>query len=152
MNFLPLTLSLLVTTCLAAADDSKNRSSVSKKITSSQKERVNVEPENIFNELRMNVNSEQNECFASFRSKHVSTKEALHRSLDELKYLESASKTCASDNFSGNNAHEAGSYLAKVVKLGKLLNVRKAAFNAWIKSRLPDKKFTEAVKEAWESL
>ena len=151
MNFLPSALSLLVTNCLAAADNSSNRSSTSAKISSSQQDTVNVEVAQMSKELQKYVDFDPKEYFAGFRDKQVTIEAAMRMSLDELNSYERVGEPSTTTNLCSNNVHKANSYLVKVVKLGKLLNVQQATFDAWTSSPLSAIRFMELIKESLQN-
>ena len=145
MRILSLTLSLLVTACLAA-DNSNNKSSKSNptvKVNSWQHDKA------VKKKLQLYVDFDPEEYFSK---KHVSVEEASRLSYDELIYLESNSEALAlkaqADNAPGEeNVHRANWYLAKLLKMGKPLKVQQAIYDAWKDSGFSDIGFMDVAKE-----
>ena len=122
MKFLSLTLSLIVSNCLAA--DSSNRSD------SSPKPSANA-PETASNELENYIDLTTSH-FVELWPKLLSIEEASKLSRVELDKLEKESEYWAAEASPGTSYVTANASLAKLIKLGNALPVKmQTTFNAW---------------------
>ena len=162
MKILTLTLSLLVTAC-QTADNNSSRSLKSNlgrhdvELTISQvkafKDKVDeIELENVSTELKNYVSIVPQEYFADLKSRLFSIEEASKLCLPALNFIESTSEAFAFEARKENDCGEeyvngANNYLAKLLKLETPPHVQQAAFDAWKDSGFSDVRFMELVKE-----
>ena len=139
MKFLSLTLSLLISNCLAADNSSSSTLSPKPKINTSINELKNYIDITTFH-------------FVELRPKQLSVEEASKMSLAELDDLEKESERWATEASTEKSyVHTANAALAKLLKKGESLPATlQAAFDAWKNSRFSASKSLDFFSECLE--